>query len=692
MKNKKGIKAAAALVSAALLLAGCAASDSSSVSQTSSAAEVTTTTTAATTAPPETTTTEATTTTAPLMPPMKEAAEVLKGFEINGNVGKIVAGADNTIAFQCIEDDSTTIKIYVYDPISDSIVRTLEPASDTEALVGTFENGTLVTSDYNNGVMLKYYRKGKSKPEVIDTGESFLYDFMADYENNSVCWLSIDTMSVIRIDNEGKKTEIKPDGDISELSDPDIYENYFIATKFDENSETGYAKSLYSFDECKKIMDITDCDWNSFMTSQGFIYPAIDPADASSRRYLLELTAYDSSNSKRYVLETDESTYYSFSGSADSDYAAVMKYVSSESNDFGTVQLEFIDLKNSKLANVDTEGKPVSMEALYLRDLRRFFVAMTFADDKGVTTKLLMTDPAALDYKTDIPTEPIPAKAEDSYKVGEKFKEVREAADKIEQKYGVRILVGNEVKLSERSAQYIFETREELDDPYVIEDELYYLSELDKLLGFYPKGFFDHFKTENGSFGLRLSLVNSLKNDEFTDFEAGGIAFTSGLWYDIAIKTTMLGSKDASLHHEMWHSVENILNSKGLFDEFAWDEFNPEGFTYTSDFDKYATDAEFNETLLEYALTNKTGNTDDVYFVSSYSTVTAMEDRATLIEQVTSIEWDYDNDLSDYLFGTENMAKYPHLKAKLDFLAELSKKEFGCVYWENIEKELAKIV
>ncbi|MCR5817328.1 MAG: hypothetical protein K6F91_10620 [Ruminococcus sp.] len=679
---------ALSLAAVMLIMAGCSAADSSSsTAESSSSEEVTTTTTAQTTATPETTTEQTTTTTAPLMPPMAKPTEELKGFKADGFIANIVNGADNTVIMQT--QGYTNNSIYVYDPISDSTVKTMELDSDTETLVGMFQNGTIATYDYNDGVKLKYYRKGKSKPEVIDTKQTYLLDFKADTENNCVYWIDDEGKSIGKIDDSGNVSTVDIEGEISLLSELNTYEHTFLMTSFDENSETGYSMGLFSLDDCKKTADITNGDWSSFASAAGYVNPCAEFTDSGYVTNIDITPLSGDGGKKRYIMDMPKDSYCTFSGDSSCDYAAVTTY--DPLNNEYNVSLSFIDLKKGKLAKADLgKGVITSITPFYSKDLRRFIFAASYADGDSTYTRLIMADPSLCDYKTKLKSEEIPNTQSQTYEVGEKFKEVREAADKIEQKYGIRILVGNEVKLSEKSSQYIFVTREENEDPYTVEDELYYLNELDKQLSFYPDGFFKHFKTESGKFGLRLSLVDSLKNDEFTDFEAGGIAFTSGLWYDIAIKTTMLGAKESSLHHEMWHTVENLLNSNGLFDESAWYVFNPDDFVYTSDFDKYATDAEFNESLLEYALSNRTGNTDDVYFVSSYSTVTAMEDRATLIEQVTSIECDYDNDYADYLFGTQNLLKYPHLKAKLDFLAEASKKEFGCVYWESIEKALEK--
>ena len=66
--------------------------------------------------------------------------------------------------------------------------------------------------------------------------------------------------------------------------------------------------------------------------------------------------------------------------------------------------------------------------------------------------------------------------------------------------------------------------------------------------------------------------------------------------------------------------------------------------------------------------------------------ITPYEDRATLIEQLFLREYDVSSGNMKSL-TIDELKKYPHIKAKLDFLASWSKQEFGCVYWEEMLKK-----
>ena len=74
------------------------------------------------------------------------------------------------------------------------------------------------------------------------------------------------------------------------------------------------------------------------------------------------------------------------------------------------------------------------------------------------------------------------------------------------------------------------------------------------------------------------------------------------------------------------------------------------------------------------------GEGDDPYFARNYSLVGDNEDRATLIELL------YNRSLADTpAESAEAMRAYPHLRAKLDFMAERVREFFGTVYWEEAD-------
>ena len=96
---------------------------------------------------------------------------------------------------------------------------------------------------------------------------------------------------------------------------------------------------------------------------------------------------------------------------------------------------------------------------------------------------------------------------------------------------------------------------------------------------------------------------------------------------------------------------------------------NPEGYVYVGSKETYA-EGEYSEYLL--------GNPDHdkVYFFSMYSTVNDSEDRATVIEALFSY--------GSVSQGYEFIRLYPHLFAKVQYLADLIRPVFGYVYWEQM--------
>ena len=116
----------------------------------------------------------------------------------------------------------------------------------------------------------------------------------------------------------------------------------------------------------------------------------------------------------------------------------------------------------------------------------------------------------------------------------------------------------------------------------------------------------------------------------------------------------------------------------GAFWFADWEALNPPGFEYSMDFDRYFEGNSLDEYLMYYG-----DDRDGVYFIGSYSTVTAKEDRATVVETLFSA-----GDIKEFYPGWDSyyqmVCSYPHLKAKLDEMAKWTEKVFGCVYWEEM--------
>ena len=690
MKSNTAKRSAAAFLAAVMMLCtACSSSESSSKSESSSAEETSASTTAVTTTTPEETTTT-TTTTAPLMPPMTQAAEYFKGFEENLMIRRFYSGADNTLLVQCGESDGEKNYIYVFDPISNSVIRTQALDSFSEDTIGMFADGTIVTYDYTmNGLELHYYRSGSSKPDVINAGDDCIPEYRVDTENNCFYWFEYGDAYINKVDSKGETTKLDINENICSISELRPEEGVFFAREYDDQTDTGYSQGVFSLETGEILFSAADGDTDQFYCDGCYMNIGCDFSDETkSIQFIDKYPADNSGKITRYTFENEHDTYYSFRGSSNSRYTAITWFDYSSSGLLKS--LAFLDPETSKMACVELDkDKGIDQVMLvYMKDLNRWIAALNYPTDAGYSCSLMMIDPSLLDYKTDIPNEQIDKPKNEPITVGESYKKVRELADEVEKEFGIKLLVGNEVKISEKTSQYKFASCEEENDKYVTEMDINALEELKKILGKYPEGFFDHFKTQNGKFGLRISLVSKLTNDEFQEFTAAGIAFTSGMWYDIAIGSIYVSSADSSLDHELWHCVENLLNTKYPLNDEEWNALNPADFNYTNDFEGYITTYDEGDYILGYYDDSDTSvNFDAPYFVSQYSIVTPMEDRATLIQRVFEPMTDYDT-MEIYTFGSKRINKFPHLKAKLDHLAEWSKKEFGYVYWEEILKNI----
>lgn len=205
----------------------------------------------------------------------------------------------------------------------------------------------------------------------------------------------------------------------------------------------------------------------------------------------------------------------------------------------------------------------------------------------------------------------------------------------MEEKYGVRILVGQEATvLYSDYAVTVGEAAYEL--PlfqrmlnYELDTEAEVFSTMDSLedaLGSYPDGFFARFDP-----CLQICLVGkiSLKNME------GSFA---GFCDTESKETRLYICVDAlprTFHHELWHALEIRA---GLFFE-DWNRLNPEGFQYTDNPD------------IQYSF-------DDNWFYWYYSAMDPAEDRATVFEAL-------------FMEDASWWESHPHIRQKLNVLLKV---------------------
>ena len=252
------------------------------------------------------------------------------------------------------------------------------------------------------------------------------------------------------------------------------------------------------------------------------------------------------------------------------------------------------------------------------------------------------------------------------FELPEEMAGVRAMADRIEETYGITILLSSQCELAASYCSMPITTTDKADiynEVVVIEEAL---KRLDEVLKMYPAGFFAQFKNEGGERGLLVLLVEDIS----ADINVIGVSYTMGQWYPVAVDITS-GQVRSTYYHEFWHATENRIGDldESALDLAAWEDLNPAGFRYTGE----AKEGYWLDTQYTYFY----GNPDEeVYFVDPYGKTKGQEDRARLMEYMMCTDWD-----------AEQMMKHPVLKAKMQILCDAIRQAFDTEGWEEVRWE-----
>ena len=631
----------------------------------------------------------------PLMPPMTEPYQYFEGFDVSGSVRSVFNGSDNTIAVQADDYETGMSSCYVFDPVSDKMIRSIQLPDTNYRLRGMFSNGTVIVEKMAEKPTLHMYPEGSSKPVEIIISSDYYADFTVDMMNDLVYWYDRDEKSIMQVNDSGK---------ISKYMSCDRYwdfcqfsydgEMFFEAAEISENTLDGIERGIYSLSDGSRITGVPVGTGSIVFTKDNVtaVRFDLDANGEGSSTYLSVADKNSGKAEKAYRLPLDQFANLEFKGSSKSDHGIAISYNSGMFSDFRDVYL--MDFKKGMAVNtgIELSSDVQNISCCYSENIGRWFIGLTRTGNSNGSRSLLMLDPDMFEFDTELESSEVWKNDDHEFtKAGEGFSQIRKEADKIESEFGVRILVGDEVMNSEKYSQYSFISTEENTDSYVIENEMNNVMELRKTLSLYPKGFFRHFRT-NGKCGLRIALVADFDIQDPFRFHPLGVSYNTGGWYDIAVNSSTMYEYGGTLHHEIWHSAEQLVGKRfGEIDEKEWKKLDPEGFDYYYDFDSYASGdrSDGKAPLLLTDVYQIEKNYDIPYFISDYSLLTPMEDRATIIEQM--FQWYYDEETDEmYMVGEDELRKYPHLAAKLDFLADWSEKEFGCVYWEEMLRNMEK--
>lgn len=223
---------------------------------------------------------------------------------------------------------------------------------------------------------------------------------------------------------------------------------------------------------------------------------------------------------------------------------------------------------------------------------------------------------------------------------------LRQQADKLENQYGIRIMMESQVILYCDSYAAVKSGQKVIADA---------LNALDRTLSLYPEGFFTQFRNSIGEGGIYLCLTGRIQGP----MDPVGNAVKSGDRYVIALDITA-PQPDRTIHHELWHAIEMKISTDS-FDSAKWNANNPKDFLYYGHYDAGYQHL----TQWTYAQSGS-----QCYFVDAYSCINAREDRARLME---------------YAMSEDGAAvlRSPALRNKLALMSETLRAHFNTEGWQT---------
>ncbi|SDB59078.1 hypothetical protein SAMN02910317_03115 [Ruminococcaceae bacterium FB2012] len=608
------------------------------------------------------------------LPAMDSAYKVLDCLDVEGTPSEIFS-CGNTVAVQCHTTDKDghwAVKYYIVDAVKDELIRTVDAGNDMEILLGTDAEGGLTAMIWKDWVnesddpqQLVFYKPDGTRNAVEYNGDLMfvkcdlsgqLYDL-----GKGVAKLGSDLSREVIFDCiEAEETQIL-----------DVSRDRAVVSYLKDSFTQPTTLMLADTSTGKEITELEAAHVTDVDGAGDYVVVTCIP-DYETYDYYTSVYEKETGKLLWTWSEEHEGIRYDFyegssygvnCGNTEIIDPLTYNFLRVSDGATGTLKPDIPDVVRITTASVTSADRLIS--AVAVGDLQK----------NDTKVKLVMIDPAQVNFDGSVEKcDPYKYSEETGYKCGDKFKELRAKADALEEKYGVRILIGDEVPcLDETNDAYRYvsaEGGEWAGSGY--SDTEAALNSLDKRMGEYPEGFFDEFKAR-GKGGICIALAGDLA-DKYTDssFAAAGQTYCYGLWTIIPVITDYA---DHALNHEMFHAVEFLVDDRvGAIDEDEWNALNPEGFEYSKDFDGYA-DGEMSSDHIY-------GYDDDPYFARDYGKVTPLEDRATLIEMLFT---DAYNDPAEYRDYIEDITeKSPHLKAKIDFLADWTKQLFGYVYWEKM--------
>ena len=198
------------------------------------------------------------------------------------------------------------------------------------------------------------------------------------------------------------------------------------------------------------------------------------------------------------------------------------------------------------------------------------------------------------------------------------YEELTEQAKRLEEKYGIHIIMGENVTREFEAYDYV----------QVTDKERIFraLEELELALNAFPDGMCEEM-TSDYAIGFNIYLCGAFtpKNKENISDAGAFFVFENG-YYNLAMNI-LLENTESNVIHEMTHALDDYFEFCGASEqlEIDWQACNPDGFEYLGSYFGY-------EELYEYTYAEDYETVDDIYFIDTYACTFSGEDRSRVFE------------------------------------------------------------
>lgn len=570
------------------------------------------------------------------------------------------------------DSDEQHSSLFLIDTANDSVKKTIEGVTVDERFIGADEKYGFVSNNLSENTV-SIYSAGLEK---IKTFENTGDDCFFEPESGKV--YNISRNSLISIDTDGREEKLLEKTITTRLYGAGAGKGKLL---LGDGSETGeHAKDIV-------FLNLSDMKTEDFLNGREvykcfycgenivLIYLLPDSPDIES----CPVSVFDAGNGELKTTFEVPNLPLVYS-SPYSDRFVLVKGEINEENNTMKERLLLVNPEDGSYADMGVAIEDTNEPAVSYNRVTGHWLLGARVNDGGFKNYICEICPAGLKYDNRFESCDDPGEVESQKgAAGKQFAELRDEADKLEKEYGFKLLMGNEIKGETISLVYSPESiedsgRSESEQAMLVRRALNILK---KNLEAYPDWFFDMFKDYRGMGGIRFVFVENLRND-YGSFTPSGECAEAGCWINVVIDTDLINK--IVVHHELWHATEALLEKLDpkVFDEEAWSRFNPEGFRYLNDTEKY-NEVVNSGAYLENCRDSYYGDKEDVFLSRLYGITAAKEDRATIVEAFMGDEDFFDPLEADS--GLEYIKSFPHLKEKVEYMEAACERLLGKKYW-----------